>query len=436
MTAQRPAGPSPLFGWCPPTPGSALRDGKLYLFDRKQITVLGPPWRDPRAWSRTESSPWRGTRPLLPRWTLVDSLDETPEQDPAQANFRERRRSAWRGWWRQVPAELRATLTAFERATWELWDLLNLLAREPRSLDLAAGSPALAVAVAANRAFRRPRPTQPRGAARRLIRLRQRDALTWLGFDDTASTARLVRRVPAREATVPTLLLLRERLAEPQARRLLAHHAPTIDPSILDLLHPDLVTYVGPELVEQLTTGEAAAETPPRASPARLLRDLLRMRAAQGDAGRAARMSSLAQLVAEHDVAVRRLRASRHPGSSARFGPPPVLGAHWLVPLTSAAALEAEGWEMGHCVETYADDVLRGTSYIYRVSGWGLDRSTLELQRSGTSWRIGQLLGRGNEPVDEPTWARVRRHLHNPWGGDRPTFRRPEGAGPRDRDHV
>ncbi len=416
--------------WSTPMPGSALRDGKLYLFGTKRIDILGPSWPDPRAWTKTESAPWRGHRPLLPRRFLVASgapdagaaippgRVEVFAAAPAESRAG-RLRSAWSGWWRQVPREHRTTLAGFERATWDLWDLLNLLARDPLAHDLAQSSPALAVAVASNRAFRRPRPSKPRRAARRLTRLRQRDALAWLGFDGSGSTASLVRRMPARSATTPLVLTLRERLSDPAARRLMAHHAASIDPAVLDLLNPSLRPFVGPGLVEQVST-EAAA--PRRAAPARLLRDLLRMAVALPGRLDVPRLRDIEHLEEVHDTAVRTLHRSRWTAPAANFGPPPVPGTSWLAPLSSTAALDSEGWEMGHCVGTYARAVAEGRSYIYRVSGWGLERATLELERSGRGWQIAQLLGRDNHPVGERTWRMVRQHLRSPTPAARPTW--------------
>ena len=396
--------------WTQPRPGIAFRDGKVYQFGRGEIVVLGRPWPDPRAWRKRKTTAWRGFRPLLPRRHL---LAPPPPNDPPAASCQaprcrqERIVAAWAAWWHQVPAHVQSILAENEAALWGRWDLLNLLARAERAVDLVESSPGLGIAVAANRAFRRS--AKPRRTARRLARLRQSDALAWLGFYGTESTARLVRRVPAQCATVRLMLDLRRRLVDAEARRLLAHHAPTIDPATVDLLDPALVPHLTAGLVEDVSSGTAFRSGGP--GPAALLRDLLRMADAVPGAIAAGRVRSVEQLVEVHDGTVRALRRRRWTPSATRFGPPPVPGTTWMVPLTTSAALAAEGEAMGHCVGVYAGMVAAGLSYLYAVRGWGVDRSTAELVRGRGGWRLRQLLGPENVAVGERTKEKVAEYL-------------------------
>lgn len=95
-------------------------------------------------------------------------------------------------------------------------------------------------------------------------------------------------------------------------------------------------------------------------------------------------------------------------GTSA-FPPPPLPGRADIVPVTTAEELLAEGREMSHCVGSYADDIMAGRCYIYRVLR--PQRATLQLVLGEGGPRMGMLRLAHNHHPSEETEAAVRRWI-------------------------
>ncbi len=88
------------------------------------------------------------------------------------------------------------------------------------------------------------------------------------------------------------------------------------------------------------------------------------------------------------------------------FPPPPLPGDADIIPITTIKDLLDEGAEMHNCVGSYAEKVLYGECYIYRVLR--PQRATLEISDTGDMHHICQLkLAYNGEPAAE-TRAKVR----------------------------
>ena len=99
------------------------------------------------------------------------------------------------------------------------------------------------------------------------------------------------------------------------------------------------------------------------------------------------RTRTVGELRALHDRWAARARALDDEGHVARvakahgtetFPPPPVPGTSEIVHVGTVGELLREGREMHHCVGSYAEDCLLGTSFIYRVLA--PERATLEIR--------------------------------------------------------
>ena len=116
--------------------------------------------------------------------------------------------------------------------------------------------------------------------------------------------------------------------------------------------------------------------------------------------------------------AERRERLIQRYGSLS-FPEPPLPGSATIVPIRSVPELDAEGASMGHCVAGYAESVLDGASYIYKVLE--PERATLEVVRAGRQLVLGQLKRRRNAAPSEATRDAVKvwfeRGLQHPSAG-------------------
>ena len=81
-----------------------------------------------------------------------------------------------------------------------------------------------------------------------------------------------------------------------------------------------------------------------------------------------------------------------------------------IVPLRSKTELLAEGRIQRNCVASYADRVVAGECYIYRVLHPNRATLSVSLQSAG-NWEISELQASCNRPVDHITWKYVNEWL-------------------------
>jgi hypothetical protein len=459
----------------PIIPGVRFRDGKLYEFSTSGIIVLRQ-WPDLRAWRKTpKARDWRPIRPALrlepcadgwtcwiePReqrirstrvgtpirwlverepaaanedpfdpWLLAEfSADDPWPADEEPAAFPNHpaevvpepglaaKEARGRGpvqhrmdYLQPIPTEVLALVGPF---ACRHWHLLNLIARCPGALDLARSNPALAFALASPWVFRRPAPKQPLRAARALLRRPQHEIAGWLGFPQSRSAVRILRKLPPDKCTVPNLLNLR--------RLCVTHSKP--------LRH---IRRLGEETIRLLLmsdenfqpTGRYLAEVSAHPPPAwlcgepQLVQDVLWLRDSVGETGPMP-MLTHAHLLRIHDQLVERLGRMDLKKFDRLPLPEPPLPGHEsenlrLEPLTTEIDLVEEGRIQRNCAGAYAPRVRQGGLFLYRVTA--PERATLLIARVRMGeWRISELKAAENRPVSDETAAAIHNWLR---GGD------------------
>jgi len=79
-----------------------------------------------------------------------------------------------------------------------------------------------------------------------------------------------------------------------------------------------------------------------------------------------------------------------------------IVGSVQATPLTTGEALRVEGENMKHCVGSYVDSCLSGTSRIFALQHKD-ERATLELVHAGRgTWKVRQVFGPRNDTVSKP----------------------------------
>ena len=365
-------------------------------------------WPAPLAWVKTATRTWRptckaadqvvmgmlfpeGTAPVLKtaeelaRWVYPYNQSTLEQLNHALC----RRHAALASFFDGIPPAARAELLRFPEKRWQL---LNLYARCPGALELSQANPALALALACNRAFHRPGVQRPFRAARSLLPKPQRQILSWLGFPASEAACRLLRKVAPEGLTVARLLSLRKDLADPALHKLLAH-LPVLHGGILRLIAaPHLRPLANPAFLADLARRPAGWDW-----RGQLFQPLWETQAAcelLGEHFVLAPLKTLDAFLDLHQALAARIQPRHVEGLPAELPPPPFFGHAGLQPLATPADLVQEGRDMGHCVASHLQPVLRGEEAIYRV----LEpiRATLSLERTPTGWRLGQVRGRWN----------------------------------------
>lgn len=217
-----------------PSPGIAIKNGKLYRFDKRGGVVVVKTWPEPQAWCRRDGgldgAQWAACRPWLDLsacsekhqpfcWTSVNEMDAFVAI-PQEA----------------VQAVVASSLDKRQ------WASLQLAARVPGGLALLQDAPLLGAALACAY-FLKPVPVaRPLRSARALLRHGRgmktwRRVAAWLGFDGSSAFVRTLRRVhiePSRPWTVEMMVGLRKAWADPVAKKRLLH-APDLDHDVMQL---------------------------------------------------------------------------------------------------------------------------------------------------------------------------------------------------------
>jgi hypothetical protein len=144
-----------------------------------------------------------------------------------------------------------------------------------------------------------------------------------------------------------------------------------------------------------------------------LWQDTMRLAEQLGhDPARVQQCEHRAEIVQLHDAWTRELNSRPAPTNRPRrqFPDPPFPGNDQIQPITDSDALRQEGREVHHCVGIYASRIISGRVAIYRVLQ--PERATLELVfHAGREWRVGQLVGFQNRPVQDETRQSVQSWL-------------------------
>ena len=234
----------------------------------------------------------------------------------------------------------------------------------------------------------------------RLLRMRRREACAALGFPGTEGTVRLLAKILPEACSVPVLMSLRRKLAEPGLGETL-RHLPVIGEKALFLAaHWRWGRWVSIPLFREMER-ESDGETLPEYGS--LLEDAIQMRERLNRHGQPFR--SLAEVKRCHDRLAANMNYEANGrdcwGLDLKFPPPPIPGTETILALDSPGLLIYEGCKQRHCVAIKAEEVASGQMYVYRILA--PERATLSIIRTGTGWALGELRGPANRPVTEQT---------------------------------
>lgn len=407
----------------PLTPGYRFKDGRLMIFRETEVMLICG-WEEPSAVKKTSDS-WD---PFVPEFRLVapyrrakkptskkaeetsslpepanqlgiDLFDQLPvsrkPQVPAPPSMAEQRKRAFDSFRFSLPKEVARALEPFRGRQ---WPLLTLLAFDLRFLDLATTNPVLAFAVGD---WFTDHPKMLLGKV--LGQMKQRELLKLLKLPDSAAMVKLFRKIPP-ESIDPRLwkaLLFALRQPDGATSKWLAH-VPQINLGVIELiLNPQTRMALTPTLLEEVASNPKEKY---RAGTAALLRDTLAMKSEIEDDRPIPAVASVHQLKEIHEsvsVDFRKLETLRN-----SLGPlprPPMPGIKdCIVPLCVKAELLAEGRIQKNCVASYAERVIAGECYIYRVLHPSRATLSVSLQSDG-NWEIEELKASSNRPVDAAT---------------------------------
>ncbi len=402
---------------------------RLYVFEARRIFVISGGPR-PQAWRKTVRKGWQAARPPVPRHVVRTSLRsddggpswETLDGLPVRGfqylfPFMETLSDAWYGdqawiaWLRGLDVEARRAVEPFNERTWHL---LMLALRCPGAIDLIRSCPALAFALASSWVFRGERRVQrPLRAARSLVRKRQREIAGWLGFPETESGVRILRRVPTQEVAIGPLLYLRDAMADEQVVRVL-RHVPRVSAEVIRMAStPALWRHASPRLLMEVGSNPHREYVPVW----RMMRDAVEMLRQLGRPWESLVFRSREHVEAVHDEAVEMLNRAgwrRHDVQWA-IPAPPVEGTNTIVPLDCLESFIEEGRQQHNCVASYAARVVESAAwarngqpsiYLYRVL-WP-QRATLSIVRRGGQWVIDELRCASNRQPSKATMQFVQ----------------------------
>jgi len=411
-------------------PGSAYKDGKLYLFSGHELLVVRA-WPRPAAWRLGLEGPWRGARPLRLELDAPDRWAALPE-DHGLREYHLRMLRNQAAAFDAIPrAQRLEALRYAERA----WCMHVLFSRVPGALDLARANPALAVGLAFHAALR-PRVTRPLRSARTLLaqpgpRTAQRVA-GWLGFDASRTVVRNLRKLEHHQCTPWKLGLLQRALGDLNTYKLLCH-LPSLNSVVFLLLELLLDPVVPVAEANGLALELCQLDRDEARSTETQLRETAYAWAAAFPGKPLPRLRSLTQLEDLYiDASVQLGAPVYHWGGRRQLlPPPPVLGLDTptlgIQPLSSPAKHHEEGRAMAHCVGN-ADHLLRaarGKGYGYAVRlqvGDTEHRATAwVVARPDRSVKLGSLRARhnGRPSIEVTTAVRAWIEAHNQAASDR-----------------
>ena len=429
--------------------------GKLYFFSPSEGILVVRPWPVLKAWRKT---PKRGFRQIRADISLADPpsvlpasrRSEPPSGPPAPNPSEEELRALIAEWpvnstdddiaqprmirgfpyakrWHaenalrhqqicrafaeSFPPAIRQALSRFATRQWHLAKLAQL----DGGLDLIKTNQGLAFCVASSWVFKRN--THPWRSARRLLRLKRRDAAAWLGFPATESVVRLLGKVSPEACYAPLLLNLRRAVNGDLSSDLVKAL------TFLPVLNADTLTLINsrtmlPSLTTALLRDVARRSVHPGCTGEwrGLMVDVHRMMLRLPDAPPPGPLRSLAAYRRYHDALACQYneRVADETQDSVDDGsplpPPPFPGTSEIIPLSTPQEVRQEGVEQKSCVASYMDKVRRGHTFIYRVLA--PQRATAEIaEQQPGRWRLVHLAGFKNRPVSMATREAVESWL-------------------------
>lgn len=402
--------------WTSPRAGTVYAGDRLMLFRARSIVVVKP-W-PPMAWLKTATQTWRGCRPELKldiaplearlanaRQDADEPPGETSREVDAEAAAAAKRHiarlqyeyDAWRQFNAEIPGDLHRLVAPFAERHYAV---LSMLARCPGAVDLVASNPVLGLLIATNWIWRRPPVKQPMRAARRLVRLKRRDILEWLGFPGTGSAVRILAKYPASFARVKHLFYLRQAMHNPEALRRLGF-LNRINAGVIRIASdPALLRCTAPNLLEEISV---SPEDDRRGALGWLVANTAEMYRNLGLDIAGLRIRSLEHLLhlgpaLDLEMADVSAAAMLVPA----FPPPPVQPVPGFIEhIATPDELRAEAQRMTNCVETLAPSLVHRRVYLFRVLL--PERATLSIKFEAGRWMIEDCLAARNRSVRQAT---------------------------------
>lgn len=307
--------------------------------------------------------------------------------------------------------------------------MISILAKDAWSIELAQNNPCLFFLLV--RAVREE--GIPLGRAPALVRMRRRDLLAAMGFDSSASVERFLRRLVFRNLGVDEELVLRALIQHPLpswARHWRQPYLPLLSlvqyprwevaAQALDslLLHDVRLRFQW----QQVTT--KGGEPDPWMdlfAVARNIAEVIRLI----DRGPETMISEIEAVYVRQLVSVRSLEILEELHQQvifgkqsewaclarARFGhiewpAPPVAGTSDIVPVNSVNLLVEEGESMKHCIIRYADEIVAGHGYVYRLLRPERATVYLSLEING-KWQVQEMKLSCNRTPSSESWKAV-----------------------------
>lgn len=298
---------------------------------------------------------WPDFRLLKPAADTGDAESDTVENASRAVAF-----SAFRS---EIPPDV---ASAVERFGSHQWPMLEMLSKQPLSIDLAVSTPALAFALANNNIFRQTKIDAAGFQAAAYSLRKQRWILEWLGFPGTAAMVKLFKRIPPQAVSPSLLRRLRNAIeASPAIIDMLAHIRPlneavlglAVNMQLRELITPELLSEVaqtayddgemtpgdiilaGMEVVQEVKSDHRLSG--PFSSLAQVHRFQQKVDAeyqqylvAQEEARQAAQ-EALERQQEQQRARQARARKARAQKAERSFPPPPIPGTETIIPLAS-----------------------------------------------------------------------------------------------------
>ena len=389
-------------------PGFRFYQGQLKIVSDR-VSYLLDTWPDLRSRRKTaDSGYWQeitpGFRLLKPRVSNGDEALLGPERlESSAVDPLLEKAQAFRSFRHSLPPDV---AKAVEVVPNRQWDLLLFCRQNSRFAELVESNPALAYCV-----------TQCDAicgmvhdielVANRVVKMKQRDILDWLGFPGAKSWIKILRKFDPGALRVDEMKRLL-RTSETSSVEGALGHLRRINIGVMRIVSDwRYRNMIAPSLLEEVANEPEERRRP---ATAEMLCGILAMLEQMKEQFTYRRFPSIPKVRTAHQEVTERFNLLKQGrGRKGLFPAAPIQGTIDIVPIKNVAELTTEGWEQKNCVGSYAKRVKAREVYIYRVLR--PERATLSIGPTGGGWGIRELKCKCNESVSPETEAAVQRWL-------------------------
>lgn len=283
----------------------------------------------------------------------------------------------------------------------EHYALLRFIGRHPAVVELMESSPLLGFLVAMHPHWR-----QPSGDIDKVLSMRRRDILAWLGFHcTTEAMVRLVGKVTPQACQLHLVRGFLEAMNDPTTVRRLSFVS-AVNADIMKIAaSPELLSLAADALLHEVATRPDEAQSRSVSRMLDMCRHILR---ARGDISPHRSFASIwqirkfcmrhADLMSSEDIAE----------MDCALPPPPLPETETIRALCTIEDVADEALEQENCALTLLPQIASGKLYLYRVLK--PHRATLSIRKEHGRWHPNQIEWANNECADDET-----RHHVNTW---------------------